>query len=490
MNRAHRYLVAWSVVATLSLVPGLAFSQQGRVRAMGGLTLALHDSDYTLNPYDFAGNPAWLIEDERTSWLKFLPAAGGEWGDLHRRYDPGSVVTFGAAFDGVKTLDEKGTFRGMASYDVETRRDVYRSLKRQPYGGEAFFVTDTMTGNFTYAGPTVRFLYSYEPFSGIAVGASVRYQIQKGLKDTYSRVSSLYRDLQARLGATIKAGDAWVFGATIEPWDNQESMEAKSEESFEVELFNYRGDTFATRQRGSSIDHKVRKKGVDFTGEAFYRPGDGVEVGLLGSYGKGRTQILVPKATEEEAEEGIAPSRRWNARLQGRFDCADGVTLGGMLRLGSTRSWSEHSALGLLLWDWSINEIGAGVGVTARVLPGLLAGLEFEFVRTTFDSLKYIDGNYRSDHPSQYHLRCGVEYAATDAILLRLGGLYRTAGVDLTTGVLQLDGFGVTAGAGARFTPTILLDFFIEYGSAAPRNAAGLHRAHTAGGLQLTLLSP
>ena len=314
MNRTNRHLVVWSLLVAASLVPGLAYSQQGRVRAMGGLTLALHDSDFTLNPYDYAGNPAWLIEDERTSWLKLLPAAGGEWGDLHRRFDPGSVVAFGAAFDGVKTLDEKGTFRGLASYDVETRHDVYRSLKRVPYGGEAFFVTDTMTGNFTYAGPTVQFIYSYELFPDIAIGTSVRYQIQKGLKDRYSRVSSLYRDLQARIGATVKGGDSWVFGASVEPWDNQEAMEAKSEESFEVELFNFRGDTYATRQRGSSIDHKVRKYGVDVAVRDACRAGTSPEISATATEAANANRSTPPSSRTPCMRGRLPSGSEWTKR--------------------------------------------------------------------------------------------------------------------------------------------------------------------------------
>ncbi len=481
--------IALAVLFAVALGHSGLMSQEQRIRAMGGLTLAVHDSDYSLNPYDFARNPAWLREDEKTDWLKVLPSGGGEWGGLRRRFDAASTLQYGAGFDGVKNLYDKGTFRGSASYGVETRRDVYRSLNRSPYAGEAFFVTDTTTGDFTYNGPTVQFQYSYGLFSSFTLGASVRYQLLNGLKDIYSRTKSLYRDLQASVGATFEAGDGWVFGLAVEPWDNQESMEAQSEESFEVELFTFRGDTYSTRHRSTTIDHKVRKKGIDYAGEVYFRPSPGLEIGAVGRYGASKTQVLVPKGLEKEVEEGLARPSQWDARLQARLDASSTVTLGAMVRYHHARTWSQHSALGLLLWDWTQNELGAGAGVSFRPLPALLTGVEYEFARTEYDSLKYIDDLYQSGRPFRHLVRFGLEYEIAAGAAIRLGGQYQFAAKDLVTGATDLAGFGISAGGGMWLSQSVRMDVFFEYGSTAPLETGGAVRGSMAGGVNLKLLS-
>ncbi len=481
--------ISLAVLLAVALMPSGLVSQEQRVRAMGGLTLAVHDSDYSLNPYDFAGNPAWLREDEKIDWLKVLPSGGGEWGGLRRKFDAASTLQYGAGFDGVKNLYDKGTFRGSATYGVETRRDVYRSLNRSPYAGEAFFVTDTTTGDFNYNGPTVRFQYSYELFSSFTLGASVQYQLLNGLKDIYSRTKSLYRDFQAGIGAAFEAGDGWVFGLSVEPWDNQESMEAQSEESFEVELFTFRGDTYSTRHRSTTIDHKVRKKGIDYAGEIYFHPSPGLEIGAVGRYGTSNTQVLVPKGLEKEVEEGLARPSQWDARVQARFDVSSLVTLGAMLRYHHARTWSQHSALGLLLWDWTQNEFGAGAGISFRPFPAFLAGVEYEFARTEYDSLKYIDDLYQSGRPFRHLARLGLEYELAAGTALRLGGQYRFAAKDLVTGATDLAGFGISAGGGIPLGENVRIDVFFEYGTTTPQVAGGVVRGNVAGGASLKLLS-
>ena len=91
------------------------------------------------------------------------------------------MATYGAGFEGVKTLGDRGTFHGYASYLVEERSGVYRSLKRTPYGGEAYFLTDTTTGSFTYKGPSVSFAYAYEIIPGLSPSV--------GISDTLCRTA-------------------------------------------------------------------------------------------------------------------------------------------------------------------------------------------------------------------------------------------------------------------------------------------------------------
>jgi hypothetical protein len=485
---SRQAILRWSLFLLLAV--GVAEAQVMRVRALGGMTLALRDPDFVLNAYDWGGNPAWLAEDDTASWLKIVPAATEEWGDLRRRYDPARSVHYGAAFDGRKNLFEKGTFRGVASYDVESKRDVYRSLKRYPYTGEAFFVTDTTIGNFTYSGPTIQFAYSYELFPSFALGASVRYRIQDGLKDTYSRTKVLYRELRARFGATLELGEEWVAGVTCEPWDTQESMEAKSEESFEVELFNFRGETYATRQRSTAIDHKIRSNGVDVSGHLIGHPLPGLEVGLLGGYGSGQVKVLVSKGLEKEVEEGFSPSREWEARAQARYAATDDLTFGASVRFRKVNNWSEHSALELLLWEWTMKETAAGIGAAWRLHPDVLAGAEVEFAASSMDSSKYIDNRYTAASPTRVLTRVGVEVGVSAALTLRGGGLYRSPGFDFESGFADVAGFGVTAGAGVRITDTVSLDLFVELLNNAPQGTSDIQRGGAAGGLSLVLRAP
>ena len=68
---------------------------------------------------------------------------------------------------GIKPLGNSGTFRGSAAYNYEMQKDRNRVLTLTPYSGDAFFFTDTTSGDFRYSGPTFEFMYSLETFDNL-----------------------------------------------------------------------------------------------------------------------------------------------------------------------------------------------------------------------------------------------------------------------------------------------------------------------------------
>ena len=479
-----RYIAFLLLVSSMSLAQGL------RVRSMGGMGLAISDPDFSLGLYDLGNNPAWLMKDELLSRLIVTPSASQEWGELHRRYDPSRTVMYGAGFDIVKSLDEKGTFRGYTYYGIEKRRDVYRSLKRSPYAGEGFFVTDTTTGNFTYNGPTVEFVYSYELVPAFFIGASARYQLLDGLKNMYSQTKSLYRDLQANVGLAYQPYEDLVVGLSFRPSDNQESMEAKSEELYEVELFNYRGETYASRQRGSSIDHKVRNRGNELGLQLNHRPLESLELGMRGTFGFQRTQILINKGLEKEVEEGYARRDYYSLLLQARYVSSENLTLGASVHYTKNREWSRYSALDLMIWDWRVSAFSVASGVAYRIpSSSMLVGMEYEYNRPDFDSSKYIDNRFVTQSVQQHVIRTGVEFEAWDQTFLRLGYVFRSSEFDLRTGGKDVVSHSITGGTALMVSEVVSLDVLLEYTTAAPRNTARFKRSSLAGGIMLKIMS-
>ena len=61
---------------------------------------------------------------------------------------------------------------------------------------------------------------------------------------------------------------ALACGVTLHPFDEQERLEAKSEDLLDVELFNFRGETFAETPCDKLDQHMVRLTGEEYSVQA------------------------------------------------------------------------------------------------------------------------------------------------------------------------------------------------------------------------------
>lgn len=463
-------------IGGLLLVAGIAPGQDLRLVTLGDMRYGLEDRNASLSLYRLGGNPAWLIREETSSWLTFAPRTDSRWGDLRRRFDPGHVSVYGAGFEGVKTLGERGTFRGFSSYTVEERSQVYRSLKRTPYGGEAYFLTDSTTGSFTYKGPAVSFAYAYELLPGLFIGGEAGYALQDGLKDEYTMAKSLYRKVEGTAGIAYAVDEHLAIGITLHPVSEQERLEAKSDDLLDVELFNFRGETFAKRRSSGSISHTVRLAGEEVGAGAHWTPMEGLTAGLAGRIGASRTRDLIKTSTEEEFEDGFAQATWLEVEGRARIRVADRLLFGCGISHADRREWSRYPAMDLLLWDATGKRTAVGGGGTFQVTEeGILLAAEAEFAFVHADSSKYIDNRAASIRTHELRFRGGLELPVPSFGTLRGSYAYASMPVDLVSGGRTVREHVAALGLAVPFGRALTAEAMFRYASRSDAAAVGRH---------------
>lgn len=457
---------------------------------MGGMNLVIKDIDNTFNLYDFGKNPAWLVNDETADVLKITPGSMISSGQYKRKFDPSEVSAYGIVFDGIKTLGELGTFRGYTSYDVEYHDDIYGSLRRFTYGGDAFFLADTNRGGFRYNGPTVNFMYSLEILPGIYAGASLSYQLIEGLKDVYSRAQSLTRRIGGNVGIAYQPTENLSIGLSYEPNELQERIESKSEDLLDVELFMFRGETYSFKRRGSSVDYKTKNFMQNFSAQFDYKVSDDIEIAGTGTYSLGNTKIIIPSGAIKEFEEGYAFFDGVDIQIASRFEPVKNIVLGLGAGYQKGSSWSKHSGRELLLWEWNVSGLSIGSGVSSYIIPDvLLAGFELHYQNMQSDSSKYIDNRFQNIESSNYLIKSGLEYVASEIITVRAGFSYGTKEYDLIFGGKDVTYTAVTGGAGLNLFKDAVIDILIEYALQKPDEPANLEKSFFSGFISLKLLT-
>ncbi len=451
------------LIGCMLLAAGALQAQDLRLESLGSMRYGFTDPRASLSLYRSGQNPAGLIQDEPVAWLAFTPQITNAWGSLRRAFTPGHVTIYGAGFEGVKPLGSRGTFRGSSTYLVEERSSVYRSLKRTPYGGEAYFFTDTTTGSFTYKGPSVAFAYAYEITPGLQVGADVGYALQDGLKDVYTTVKSLFRRVQGTAGIAYRVDDGIHLGLTVHPFDEQERLEAKSEEGLDAEVFNFRGETFAKRRAKSSVAHTVRLTGEEFGVQAAWLSPVGMEASIVGIVGAARTRDLITTDREEALEDGFAQRSWYEAAARVRMRITPDATIGVGVTHRSQREWSRYPALDLLLWDATGSETLLGAGGSYVAGGGVLLAAEAEYAFVHTDSSKFIDNRFAIVRTGEFRVRTGVEVPISGIGTLRASYAFGSAGVDVRSGGKDVTEQTVTAGFAVPFGSGVHVEGLTRY---------------------------
>jgi len=390
--------------------------------------------DNSLNLYDFGKNSAWLLQDEKEDWLKISPSFSNTSGDYKRKYDFGERHLYNLNFKGVKLLSS-GTFLGEAGYNYEDRKEVYRSLKYDTYDGEAFFSTDSVSGSFSYRGPSMGFTYSFELLPDFYLGPSLKYSVMSGLKTIYSKAKTIFRRVETGLGVAYKFNPSFIAGTTIELGDSQEKIDSRSDDSQPVEIFNYRGETYFISDRSNIVAQKVKKQNLRLGAQIFLSAGRKFQFAAKGDVRKKKTRILIPRANIQNNEDGYADTWGYDIAFQSRYYHSENLSYGAFFDYIKDESRSFISNGSLLIWDWNTGMLKAGSGFSYyfKEINLKLAG-ELEYGRLIADSSKYIDlraNNIKSDN---YLAKLNVEYTFSDDLILSAGFDAGYYGTDLISG--------------------------------------------------------
>lgn len=450
------------LIALFFLVnPGI--TQNERIEALGNPTIALKDFDLDLNLYDFGKNPAFLLEDHKFDILYIRPGFNFLSGDYRRYFDCEKSTIYSLSFDGTKILKD-GVFRGYVIYEVENRKNVNRALNRYPYIGIPFFLTDTTTGNFIYNGPRVGFQYSFELFKDLLLGFELNYQIVDGLKDVYSRAKSLWRNIDGNLSFAYKFNNDFVIGAKVSSLDNKESIEAKSEDLFDAEIFNYRGDTYAFKRRSQTINQTYREKSNTYSLQTVFSPFSKLTIGLKSDYSHSILKTQYPYGTLKEYEEGHSVFEDLSFALKAHYSFMENLLIGFESNYEDNNSWSRISELALMIWKWDLKKYNLGTGFSYRLkqLP-LIFISEFSIGKIISDSSKYIDNKFINHNKTYYLIKSGLEYEVFNRIFLRGGYQFGKFGFDPERGGKNVELNKISFGVGLYSFKSFEIDFVIDY---------------------------
>lgn len=455
----RRQLIIFSLIFFYQIL----FGQNERISSLGNSTIALKDAENDLNLYDFGNNVAYLHLDKTFDVLYIRPGFGFSKLDYRRLYEPQEIFLYNLSFDGIKKLKE-GTFRGYVRYEIENRKNVYRSLGYSPYNGNPFFMTDTTTGDFVYNGPKVGFQYSFEFLKNLFMGIELNYKIMDGLKNIYTRSKTLIRDIDGSYSLAYVFNEDFTIGGSVIWADRKESIEAKAEDLFDAEIFNYRGDTYAFKRRSQTVSQTYRDKSIEYSLQSVLSPFKNLKIGIKTNYLNDNLKTLYPYGMLKEYEEGHTVFENYSGKIKINISPLDNLLIGTGLIYNETNSWSRISEYGLMIWKWKTRIVGSGLGFSYkfRALPALVV-MEINSGKIFSDSLKFIDNKFSKHNDLFYDLRAGLEFEILQNIFFRTGFERNKYKFDIIRGGSDVFQNALTFGVGLYNFESLQIDYFIAY---------------------------
>ncbi len=454
-----------NIIVFAILLSGGLLAQVNRTAAMGNLSYSVSDEDATFDPFVFGENPAYLWISRQKARLELTQFNFADYGDYRRKYASERTTNIGANVLGIQPLGKNGTFQGRAVYVYEKRSNVYRTLKYNTYAGEAFYFTDTTSGDVVYNGPLFEFSHSLPVSEKLSLGGVFGYGLLNGLKKVYTYGETVYRNVYGKVGATYSVSPELQLGLHYEIFDIQERIVASDVNLFTVITYQYRGDTHRIELSGSKQKYKVSKHGDQIGGQIYYVPNDKMEIGLVSFYGTSDTRSIFP-ITGVEKEDGYSWFRNYSLQLRARYKLTPTILLAVKSDFNDNYSWSKNSKTDFLLWEWDVTSASVGIGASfSGIIPDMVLGFEGEFNNVQSDSSKYIDHVFNNISSSDYVLRGGLEYEISNYLALRTGFEYLTFEHDFIYGGDNVEWQKITFGLGIKVTDSFNVNLWGNYGN-------------------------
>ncbi len=467
-------------VLALFLISNLA-AQQSRLDALGGLSYSIVDINSQLDPFILGGNPAWLVNSQTEQRLEMNPLFTNSSGDYHRYFESGDISNTGVSFMGLKPLGSSGTFRGSAAYTYELKKNRNRVLTLTPYSGDAFFFTDTTSGDYRYSGPTFEFMHSLEIANNLYLGATVNYKILDGLKKVYTFAETLYRNVSGNIGLAYRVSDVLLIGVNYQIYDSQERILADDVNKRDVQTYLYRGEKNRIELRGGSQDFKIKRFGNSLSFQTQFIATEKMTIGLNAKYMLSNSSSLFKVTSIIDSEDGYSSFENTDVNLQARWVQSDELTLGFTGGYVDNNSWSKNSKRDLTLWELDVNDVFSGVGFTYSNKNNFLVGAEYELHSISADSAKYIDNKSSQISALNHVVRVGVEKPISDMFLVRIGYNFLYKEHDFIYGGNNVTTHHITLGGKIKLSDAMEIEPRIEYamtslsGNSLYKNNLGIY---------------
>jgi len=472
--------------------PEVLQASDNRIPSMGYLQLAIPDSDNQINFYDFGQNPAGLQADQKFRWMRMYINAQNDWGRYRRLYDPEEERDYSLVFEGVKAINSKETFWGSVTYLGDYPHAVYRSLEKHAYE-KNFILTDTTTGNYWYNGPIIKAIYSRKLPLNFSLGLAFNYKVQMGLKNVYTKVESIQREIfpgiglcwgvheKARSFARITKTSPthtdknhsensdlkYGAGIFVYPYDNKTRLTAVKEMQ-DAMVYRQIGIRIQFKQVKSTYVREYRTRGVVLGGQAFYSLSKALKIAFSHRYGavgiNTTDNLFVKRGFEQQIQ---------NTSVGRMVFHKNGLQISAQASREALDDWSKTIEYGCLYGEDSQRRLtaGIGLGIDRKWLP-ITAGIEFYYGRFQRTYRDYLLHKTVKNTQPEWELRTGLEIPLfSDAWYVRLGGNWAQQVPDIFYLYKREKFWGVTTGLSWQ-TPGFRISFMGAFHSRTPNGSA------------------
>jgi hypothetical protein len=410
-------------VCTVMMLAGAtnALGDGLRTSTMGNCSIGLVDSDNQLNPYDFGGNPAFLLFDFDTAYNRMILSYDEQSGSLKRPFDPMLANDSYVSFAGRRRLTDNQAVWGRFDYDRFWQREQVRSLELDQYN-DPFYLTDKTTGDILYYGPASSVSYSLRLAPKVLFGAGFDYSISTGLKNKYTRPQIIHNYFHGNVGLIVEANRNWTLGFMARPLRIQNRTEfAKTDEGYDNQIFRYSGD--AIYEIRSFQDYSVREllRGGELALQNFYRS-DRINVGTIFTYGLVENKVMYNATDPEEA--GFWQDETIDLQMLARYTPKDmPLTVGLSGRAMNQDGWAKRPRFtNVLLYDnpQKLRSLGAGASYVIRSLD-LAVSADYVLNAYDIEANDYGANFFQHRKFTQNIGRMGLEYTAYNVFSLRGG---------------------------------------------------------------------
>jgi hypothetical protein len=469
---------------------GQSPASDARVPALGNVWL-VRDHDHQLNLYDFGNNPAWLIQDEDQKWLKIVTSARHVSGDFKRTYDPGQANEYHVIFDGVKPLGKQQIFRGAVDYRGEYRSQVPFAIERDIYREDPFRAMDNTTGRSKFIGPKIFTEYSRKLAEHWFVGASLKYQIESGLKKDFPKPGNTYRNLGLGFGLAYQMAPRTVLGLNFQYYNLQntlEMVEPGRNETRALVLRKYRGETIFTVKQGEG-ERFFNQEGYALNLQVCAEPTANWKLGAQATLQF--DSLYVSNDRNPPSSDGYWEMRGFSLCLKSLYDfSAWPLRLAFDVYHFQANDWARHPNFDVLLGDDQTreDEIGVGLGYLPKIGDFCLTAA-YHLGLANYDKQDYVSRLAAAGDVTTHQFQLEGEKKIAARWWLQMGGELFKFKPDAALNQFSIFEkqhwcYGLTVGLGWKLE-NVEFDLSGVYGY---RNAAGLGQFEDSGRNDVTLL--
>ncbi len=448
----------------LFLFAGSLSATDKRLRAMGEMKIAIPDIDNQVNLYQWAGNSAWLKINDSLNWMRYSANSLNDWGQLKRKWDAEKTRNNFFSFSGQKHITDSQVFYGEIRYNWDYRFGVDQTIEKTPYAPDPFVLADSNSGDLSYLGPQALVIFNHQLSSRFYWGASFYYNINRGLKNTFTRPEIINRQIEGSLDMAYRLNDRLTLGMSFRPSYIQDITKlVKQPDGSEPITYRYRGE-FEFRQKTGNNERHADYEGYDFSGQFSYQSRTWETV-ILGGY-QYRWHEIYDSPTRR-LYDGYYQGEGYFGRAALRYHrgLRKQTTIALDYQFNYLEDWAKEPIAGLLFNQAYYRNHQAALGFSHRFqIAPLETALELHYDLSNPYEADYLAHLKRKGYIRNFEMHAGGEYRISNRFSLRAGYIYKRYDEQKVWNYFgDNEGSGVTFGAGYYFKK-IELDLYGRYG--------------------------